>query len=130
MTHLLDSNVAIGLLKGQKQVVRRMRFRPVGEVALSAVGMSELWFGAFKSAQADAVLSRLEQFDLPVLAFDAQDARCAGEVRAALSRAGRLIGAYDILIAGQALARDLTLVTHNTREFSRVSGLRLEDWEL
>ena len=107
-----------------------MRFRPTGEVALSAVGMSKLWFGAFKSAQADAVPSRLEQFDLPVLPFDAQDARGAGQVRATLSRAGRLIGADDMLIAGQALARDLTLVTHNTREFSRVSGLRLEDWEL
>ncbi len=130
MTHLLDSNVAIGFLKGHQRITLRMRFRPRGEVALSAIGMNELWFGAFKSVQVNAVLSRLEQFDLPVLAFDAHDARCAGEVRAVLSRAGRPIGAYDGLIAGQALARDLTLVTHNTREFSRVPGLRIEDWEL
>ena len=65
-----------------------------------------------------------------MLEFDEDDARCAGEIRDLLRRAGTPIGPYDTLIAGQALARDLTLVTHNTREFSRVSGLRLEDWEL
>ena len=64
-----------------------------------------------------------------ILPFDAEDARHAGEVRAALERAGTPIGGYDVLIAGQALARDLILVTHNMREFERVAGLRIEDWE-
>ena len=60
---------------------------------------------------------------------DGGDARCAAEIRAVLNAAGTPIGSYDILIAGQAVARELTLVTHNTREFSRVQGLRIEDWE-
>ena len=64
-----------------------------------------------------------------MVAFDTEDARASGRVRAALAASGRPIGAYDVLIAGQALARELTLVTHNTREFGRVEGLRVEDWE-
>ena len=61
--------------------------------------------------------------------FDDVDARVAAEIRAVLRRAGTPIGPYDNLIAGQALARDLTLVTRNIREFERVQGLRLENWE-
>jgi tRNA(fMet)-specific endonuclease VapC len=64
-----------------------------------------------------------------VLDFDRENARQAGELRTRLAAAGTPIGAYDVLIAGQALARALTLVTHNTGEFQRVPGLRIEDWE-
>jgi tRNA(fMet)-specific endonuclease VapC len=64
-----------------------------------------------------------------VLEFDQEDARQAGEIRAALAAAGTPIGPYDVLIAGQARARSLVLVTHNTGEFSRVSGLNIEDWQ-
>jgi tRNA(fMet)-specific endonuclease VapC len=64
-----------------------------------------------------------------VLDFDKEDAQQAGEVRALLASNGTPIGAYDVLIAGQAVARNLILVTHNTREFGRVPGLRLEDWQ-
>jgi tRNA(fMet)-specific endonuclease VapC len=64
-----------------------------------------------------------------VVAVEREDARAAGAVRAALATAGSGVGAYDVLIAGQALARGLTLVTHNTRAFGRVEGLRVEDWE-
>ncbi len=66
---------------------------------------------------------------LEVLEFDKEDARQAGEIRAELTRIGMPIGPYDILIAGQAKSRDMTLVTRNTREFERVEGLRLVDWE-
>ena len=72
----------------------------------------------------------MDDLDFEVVDFNGEDARVAAEIRAILTAAGNLIGPYDILIAGQALARDLTLVTHNTREFSRVSGLRVEDWEV
>jgi len=64
-----------------------------------------------------------------VAAFEREDARAAGAVRAALATAGAEIGPYDVLIAGQALARGAVLVTHNVREFGRVEGLRVEDWE-
>ncbi len=66
--------------------------------------------------------------DLTVVDFTSDDARMAGAIRADLARAGTPIGPYDVLIAGQARVRDLCLVTNNTREFGRVSGLRLEDW--
>lgn len=64
-----------------------------------------------------------------MLDFNAEDARQAGEIRIALARKGTPIGLYDVLIAGQARARDMVLVTHNTREFARVDGLRIEDWQ-
>lgn len=70
-----------------------------------------------------------DSLKFPVLDFDRDDARQAGVIRAELSTRGMPIGPYDVLIAGQAVARDLTLVTRNTREFSRVPGLRLADWE-
>jgi tRNA(fMet)-specific endonuclease VapC len=64
-----------------------------------------------------------------VLEFDKEDARCAAEIRAVLATAGQSVGPYDVLIAGQAVSLSLVLVTHNVGEFSRVSGLRLEDWQ-
>ena len=91
--------------------------------------MVELWFGAFRSAEAHTLTARVQQIGLEILDFDGDDARYTGEIRAMLAKLGNPIGPYDGLIAGQALARDLTLVTHNTRELSRVPGLRIEDWE-
>ena len=75
-------------------------------------------------------LARVDARQFEVLEFDREDARQAGEIRASLARAGLPIGSYDVLIAGQAKARGLTLITHNTKEFSRVEGLKIEDWEL
>jgi tRNA(fMet)-specific endonuclease VapC len=72
--------------------------------------------------------ARVDALRFEVLDFDREDARQAGELRARLAAAGTPIGSYDVLIAGQALARALTL-THNTSEFQRVPGLRIEDWE-
>jgi len=63
------------------------------------------------------------------LEFDREDARRAGEIRALLASRGSMIGSYDVLIAGQAVARDMILVTNNTSEFGRVPGLRIEDWQ-
>lgn len=72
----------------------------------------------------------MEALQFTFLDFDKDDARRAGAVRAELATAGTLIGPYDLLIAGQALSRNLILITRNTREFSRVSGLQIEDWEV
>jgi len=99
-------------------------------VAVSAVVAFELWYGAAKSARRQANRQRLETFfagPLELVPFD-EDARAAGEVRAALESAGTPIGAYDLLIAGQALRYDATLVTANASEFARVADLRWEDW--
>ena len=90
----------------------------------------ELYFGAYRSEKLAFNLETLRLLftDLAVLDFDREDARVAGEIRAELKRRGTPIGPYDNLIAGQAKARNLTLVTNNTGEFSRIAGLQIEDW--
>ena len=129
MTHLLDTNAASDLVKGHSKTIARIRTGSRRDYALSTIVLSELWFGAFKSPKSAEFIKRLQNLNLPLLAFEETDARCAGEIRNMLRKAGAPIGPYDTLIAGQALARDLTLVTHNTRDFARIPGLRLEDWE-
>lgn len=125
---LLDTNVLSALIRGNDAVISHMRNHSWTALVTSSVVMAELWSGALHAAR-PPLLKRIAGLQFEVLPFDERDARRAGEIRAALLRAGTPIGAYDTLIAGQALARDLTLVTHNTREFIRVPGLRLEDWQ-
>ena len=97
---------------------------------MSAVSVFELRFGIAKSAQVVRNTARTDLFlsSVTILTFDHEDALVAGTIRASLERIGTPIGPYDILIAAQALRRDLLLVTGNVREFSRVEGLRWEDW--
>ena len=92
----------------------------------------ELYFGAYRSEKMEFNLETLRLLfaDLSILEFDREDARVAGEIRADLRRRGTPIGPYDVLIAGQAKARNLTLVTNNTGEFSRIVGLQIEDWTM
>ena len=96
---------------------------------MSAIVVHELAFGAFNGNRPEFNLRRLEGMVFPQLPFDRYDAIAAGELRAHLRRMGTPIGNFDTMIAGQALTRGMTLVTHNTREFSRVPGLMIEDWE-
>ena len=97
---------------------------------MSVIVAHELFCGAFKSRRRAENVAVVEALQLEVLAFDEEDARQAGAIRAALARTGQPIGPSDGLIAGQARARRLTLITHDTSEFARVEGLRIEDWEL
>ncbi len=93
--------------------------------------MFELWYGVAKSNQGQENIERLRVLlsgDLELLDFDDEDARTAGQVRAGLEKAGTPIGAHDLLIAGQALRRGLTVVTAYTSELSRVTGLSWQDW--
>ena len=129
MRHLLDANVIIALIKFQPAVLRNIRLHSAGEMAIPSIVLQELYFGAFKGERTSRNLKDLEALKLQILQFDAEDGRRAGELRAHLAKAGQPIGPYDVLIAGQALAKDLTLVTRNTREFQRVEGLRVENWE-
>jgi len=89
----------------------------------------KLYYGAYKWQRTLESLARVEALAFEVLEFDREDARAAGELRASLAKAGTPIGPYDVLIGGQAVARELTLVTHDRSEFQRVEGLRIEDWE-
>ena len=130
MRYLLDANAAIGLLNSNtSKLAQRARREQSVDIALSAVVVHELFYGAFKSQRAERNAALIDALKFEVIAFDKEDARQAGEIRALLAAKGTPIGPYDVLIAGQAKARSLILVTHNTREFKRVPGLRLENWE-
>ena len=99
-------------------------------MAVPAIAAHELFYGAFKSRRAAQNQALVDALQFVVLEFDAEDARQAGEIRALLASDGTPIGPYDVLTAGQAVARDLILVTHDTHEFGRVTGLQIEDWQV
>ena len=134
MAYLLDTNVCIALINGSSPGARKRFARAVEAeepLWVPSVSLYELWFGVAKSVQTEANTRRLEMFlrgAVRVLDFGEGDARRAGQIRHALESVGRPIGAYDVLIAGQAMSRGLTLVTANVREFGRVKGLPWEDW--
>ena len=127
---MFDANAIIALLNDTTSpIARRVRRHAPRDFGVSAVVIHELYYGAFKSQRVDKNVARVDALQFPVLEFDQEDARQAGEVRAHLASKGTPIGPYDVLIAGQAKARKLTLVTHNTTEFQRVPGLKVEDWK-
>jgi tRNA(fMet)-specific endonuclease VapC len=128
MTWLLDTNTVIALFKGEAEVWARIESMEPDACVLSSIVMYELYYGASKSQRRAANLDRIEKLRFAVVDFDREDARAAGDIRAHLEIAGTPIGAYDILIAGQALSRGYVLVTRNVREFARVEGLKLERW--
>lgn len=134
MKYLFDSNLCIAILNGTARRVTESLDRAIqasSELFVPSIVVHELWFGVAKSEQVQANTRKLLDFlycYVTLLDFSGEDARQAGEIRASLARRGTPIGPYDVLIAGQALARGMTLVTANTREFSRVDGLKLADW--
>ncbi len=131
MRFMLDSDTCIYIIKRRPQeVLRRFSHYDVSEVGISSITLAELAFGAAKSQQPERAGAALEEFVLPleVAPFDHAAAKSYGTIRAELEREGVAIGPLDTLIAGHALSLAVTLVTHNTKEFSRVAGLRLADW--
>jgi tRNA(fMet)-specific endonuclease VapC len=128
--YLLDANAVIGLLNDSAfRLAQRLRQERLADVAISAIVTHELYYGAYKSRRASQNIALVDALRFSVLEFDREDARKAGEIRAYLASKGTPIGPYDVLVAGQSVARNLILVTHNTDEFGRVPGLRIEDWE-
>ena len=129
MTHLLDANAVIALLNDPMgATARRARRHKPRDIGLSSIVAHELYYGAFKSQRVSSNAALVDALQFHVVEFDREDARRAGEIRALLARRGTPIGPYDVLIAGQAKARAMVLVTNNTAKFGRVPGLRLEDW--
>jgi tRNA(fMet)-specific endonuclease VapC len=133
MRYLLDTNVCVMYLNGRSDLVRdRILSTPTQDMAVCSVVKAELFYGAMKSNNPTRTLERQQQFleRFVSLPFGDDAAILFGQVRARLANAGTPIGAYDLQIAAIALANNLTLVTHNTREFDRVDGLQIEDWEI
>ncbi|WP_073107292.1 type II toxin-antitoxin system VapC family toxin [Pollutimonas bauzanensis] len=130
MKFLLDSNAVIALMKGHPGFLAQLRQHQPADFAMPSIVAHELFYGAYKGQRMAENLARVEALQFEVLEFDREDAQRAAELRALLAAAGTPIGPYDVLIAGQAWARDLTLITHNLREFQRVPHIRVEDWEI
>jgi tRNA(fMet)-specific endonuclease VapC len=134
MDYLLDTNACIALINGEPPTVRArlQKASATGaHILVSSIALFELWYGVAKSAKQDFNRKRVETFlsgPILMLPFDHADSRIAGQVRATLEASGKPIGAYDVLMAAQALRHGLTLVTANVREFSRVKGLPWQDW--
>jgi tRNA(fMet)-specific endonuclease VapC len=127
---MLDTNLCIRVLRDRPESLRYRFNMETAGLCISTIVLTELLHGAEKSARPVENRNEVERFAarLEVLAFDANAAAHAGNIRAALERAGRAIGGYDLLIAGHARSRGLVVVTGNLREFERVEGLRAEDW--
>ena len=135
MKYFLDTDCCIYIITGREPYGPRVldRLERLGSddsVLLSAVTLSELVHGSTRSRWKRANLALLDQFllDFEVLPFDEAAARRSGTVRSSLESKGRPIGPYDVMIAGHALSVGAAVVTHNVREFSRVTGLRVADW--
>lgn len=131
--YLLDTNICIFLLNqrpGFARIVEHLDGLNRSQVGLSAITVAELEFGIAASQRPVDNFNRLERFlvDFEVLPFDRTVAHCYGPLRKALQAQGTPIGPLDFLIAAHAIALKATLVTNNTREFQRVSGLKLTDW--
>lgn len=130
MKYLLDTDTCIYALKQNPAVLNRLLTQSREEIALSVISEAELRTGAAKSDSAAKTLRLVENFlrPLSILEFTSDDASAYAQVRAKLERTGTPIGPFDTLIAAQAVARKLVLVSNNLREFSRIAGLRLENW--
>jgi len=132
MQYLLDTNTCINVMRNNPIVVSRVSAVAPGDCAVSAITSYELYTGVAKCALPAKERSKVELFlkTMIELSFDQAAAREAGRIRGLLESQGNVIGPYDILLAAQALALNLTLVTGNTNEFQRVPGLLVENWQV
>jgi len=131
VTYLLDTDICShAMRRASARLKDRLSTHTPGELKVSVVTQFELEYGARRSERANELLTVVESFlaNVEILPLDFAAARRAAVVRATLSASGRLIGQYDMLIAGHALSLGATLVTNNVSEFRRVDGLRVENW--
>ena len=131
MNYLLDTNICVLLIRQKSpSILAHLTTYGIVDVGISSITAAELQYGVHKSSQVYQNQQALDQFLLPltILPFDAAAALSYGQIRADLERRGLPIGSLDTLIAAHALSAQLTLVTNNVREFSRVAGLKIEDW--
>ncbi len=130
LRYMLDTNLCIRVLRDRPQAIRERFNAEADGLCISSIVLFELLYGAAKSTRPIENRSEVERLAtrLDVLSFDNDAAAHAGDIRAVLAGQGRMIGSYDLLIAGHARSRGLIVVTGNLGEFERVDGLRCEDW--
>jgi tRNA(fMet)-specific endonuclease VapC len=134
MRYLLDTNACVAILRAKPKTVAthlRQAASRGDDILLSSIVLHELWYGVYKSSRVAEQAQHLANFltaPMEIVVFDEHDAKIAGEIRGTLESAGNRIGAFDTLIAAQCLHQICTLVTANVSEFSRVKGLKCEDW--
>lgn len=131
MNYMLDTNLCIYIIKkNPPEIFEKFETIAVGEISISSVTLSELTYGVAKSSFSKKNSAALEEFVLPleILAYDESAAHHYGPIRADLERKGTPIGSLDLMIAAHARSRDITLVTHNLSEFSRIPDLKVENW--
>jgi len=131
MKYLIDTNICIYIMNNQPpEVLHKFRGVAAGDIGISSITVSELYYGANKSSKRLHNMKRLEEFLYPfaVLEYDESAAKSYGEIRAHLEKKGLVIGPLDMLIAAHALSRHLVLITNNAREFRRIQSLQVENW--
>lgn len=131
MKYLLDTCVVSDFIKGERGTLEKMKAVLPSDVAISTITIMEIQYGLMLNpSRAQSIRTTLRDFisAVHILDFNREDARDAAMIRSILKQQGRLIGSYDILLAGTALNRKLILITANTKEFNRVDGLVLENW--
>ncbi len=133
MIYLLDTNACVVYLKDYHSKVKlKLESLLRTEIAVCSIVKAEMFYGSMKSQNTSKSLAIQQKFfsQFQSLPFNDNAALIFGEIRADLNKKGMPIGAYDLQIAAIALANNLILITHNTKEFSRISNLRIEDWEI
>ena len=127
---VLDTNTLIYFFKGIGHVSENLLSKPPREIGIPTIVLFELEVGIAKSKSSEKRIKQLQDLidTVNILSFGTDEARAAAAIRAQLEKRGMIIGPYDILISGTALARNATLVTHNRKEFGRIKKLRIEDW--
>jgi tRNA(fMet)-specific endonuclease VapC len=131
MKLMLDTNICIYIIKQQPSaVLKHFLEYQIGDIGISSITLSELRYGVARSKHKEKNTKALDQFIIPldIALFDEKAALAYGGIRATLEKAGTPIGAMDMLIAAHAVSLGVALVTNNTREFSRIPGLRIVDW--
>ncbi|MBE0490683.1 MAG: type II toxin-antitoxin system VapC family toxin [Sulfurospirillum sp.] len=128
---MLDTNICIYIIKNKPQNAReKFKEFDVGDLVLSNITVSELYYGAYKSEHVAKNLLALEHFLKPfdILEYGIKASVAYGKIRADLEKRGQTIGGLDMMIAAHALCHNMTLVTNNTKEFQRIKELELDNW--
>ena len=131
MNYLIDTNICIYIMNNRPpEVIQKFKSKDAGQIGISSITVSELYYGVSKSKYQKKNLIRLKEFLTPfeILAYDESASKLYGKIRAQLEKSGDVIGPLDLLIAAHALSLNLVLITNNEKEFNRVKTLKVENW--